>query len=261
MPNSITIVSPVSGETIPASAVMNVSVDYEYVYNTPRYIGSNCSTGGGHSGSAGPIGTGDDSAEVGLGTHLTAYTGVELTARIQDTTSWNSPYVAQASVNNITISADPPIKFDLINPLDTKPYFRLGTKTAADPGVQARWQVEYGQPIDSKNGAGADEVKLDREYDEKTPPKLTGTVKKEEPYLNGTIIGAVYGRQGKTGLVLVYTLKAGDVRLDAMNGTWEVILPEAALKASKSPRQVILTFFDKGGDFVATISAPLRKKV
>lgn len=263
MPNSITIVSPVSGETIASSAVMNVSVDYEYVYVSDKYVGANCSTSGGHSGHAGPIGGTPDSAEVGLSSHSGAtYTGVEVTARIQETTSWGSGYVAQSSVNNITIMDNPPIvilPLPIHVPLPITPYFRVGKETAKEPGVKLRWQLDFVQAI-NKNGVGADEVKLDREYDEKTPPELKGTVKKEEKYLKGKIIGAVYGKKGTTGLVLVYTLKDTDVTLDAVNGNWEVILPEAALKASQPPRQIILTFFDKDGAFAATVSAPLRKK-
>jgi hypothetical protein len=254
--NSITIVSPVSGETLLAGAVMSVSADYEYVYLTSRYVGGQCTTGTGHSSHAGPISGGtSDSIEVGLGTHSGTYTGVELTVRIQDTTAWNSPYVAQGSVNNITITDTPPVRIDRSNGLERLPYFRVGSEALTDADQKAQWPIDTGREFDPK----ADLARLDQEYDPAVDLKLTGTIGNASLF-DGSIVGVVNGKLGKTGLVGVYTLKPADVTIDPATGKWEVTIPKKVLKKAKAPRQLILTLLDKNEEFVATVSAPLKKK-
>lgn len=254
--NSISIVSPVSGETVPAGTVLNVSADYDYVYFSTRYVGGLCSTGSGHSAYAGPIsGSTSDSIEVGLGAHTGSFTGVELTVRIQDTSAWGSPFVAQGTVNNITIDSSPPLLLKQVNPLPVFPYYKVGKKTLSQKDRDQLWPIETGREFNAKT----DRVILDREYDPSADLTLSGTIT-DSSLFTGSIVGVVNGRLGKTGLVGVYTLAPGDVTINTSTGDWSVTIPKKVLKKKNAPRQLILTLLDKTDEFVATISAPLKKK-
>lgn len=259
MPNSISIISPVSGETVPASAVMTVSIDYEYVYYGTAYIGAACTAASLHAGIKGPISSGTGTGvEVGLGTHSGIYTGVEVYARIQ-TGGWGSGFYAQTSVNNITISDTPPVLIDPPESFQEEklPYYRIEAAGAIAFDQDNRWEVEnYGKKYDKV----ADAPKRDRIYDPNKNLPITGKIAQAAHYTGGSLLAVVSGKLGKTGLIQIHVIPKTNFTIDVTNGNWAAEIPTGILQKKNEPRVIVVTLFDKDGEAVATTSAPLKKK-
>lgn len=262
MPNSINIVSPVSGETVLASSILDVAIDYEYMYSG-AYVGAECSSATAHNNTTGPV-SGASSASVELGTHASAATGVTIEARLLPTNVWGGFYVNH-SVNNITISTDPPVVIDPPASFahSTVPYYYMDEVAAEDfrnretvGPVNKLWRINFGRDYDTK----LDALKKNHHYDPTDPNghKLTGKIK--AGFRDGSLTAVVSGKLGKTGLIHVYTVPKSDITINPGTGEWEIKIPIKVLNKSHAPRQIIVTLFDKNDEAVAMASAALKKK-
>lgn len=259
--NSIAIISPVTGETVPASDPLAVTIDYGFYYRTNAWVGALCSaplggTTSPHiSGVTGPIGIGTPSSvEAGLGTHTANFTGVTIEARILSTNSWGS-YYNSALMTDLNIALTPPFRLDRPSSPPTPFFYRLAP--------EGRFNVQDKSDAWEADGLGrydpaVNAPQLFIPYKTTEDLVLTGTIADPANY-TGSISAVVNGRVGDTGLALVYTVPAGNIVINRMTGNWTVTIPAAILAGTPSPRQAVLSLFTAAANYVATISTALKK--
>jgi hypothetical protein len=269
MPNSVTVISPVSGETLylPGTQVVLVTFDYENGESGTLYACGTCTAGlpgGGvlHSGTSTAVGPGNSEAEVGLGDHSGTHNNVTLTGQLLAAPNSGVIY-AQFSVNNITITdSAPPIRLDnSIHPIadERHPYFVRVEESALTAEMKKDYAYDAdGSPRDYK--AETDSPKRSREYDPTKDLELFVLIPNKNHRDNGYIVVEVSARKKKTDLAKVYTATEKVVVSDEPSGQCKVVIPKKVFKGgARKARQIVLTLLDKvDGDFVATTSVAVK---
>lgn len=264
MPNSVTIVSPASGETIylTPTAELLIATDFETAQGG-TIARANCSAPppGGHDGDPFPV-SGDGEAEVKIGPHGTTYTytGVTLTARLQSTNGATT--YAQASVHDITlVVTDQPIVTPITvtdpppppGPTPPGPPYFFVTRSGLTKDSEDNFIVEPGKPP-VKYDPAKHAPKRNREVNPNADLKVAGKVSVlKDSYVSVTLSR----KRKKTGLVACYTNPQIPVNL--VTGEWSVTIPKDEVGKFKKLRQAIITLFVKG-DAEATVSIPLKLK-
>lgn len=270
MPNSVTVVSPVSGETLylPGTDAVIITVDYEHAETGSVYLCGNCTAGlpgGGalHFGTTTSITNTSGDGEVGLGDHSGTHTDVTLSGLLMSGQNIGTHF-AQFSVNNITITETiPAIRFDLAFPLIPKertPYFfrlpesaftpeRLKEYALDDKGVMRPYKPESDAPL------------RHRKYDPTKDLEVYVLIKDKDHRDNGKILVEVSAQKKKTDLQKVHSAISAITVTDEAAGQCKVVIPKKVFKnGGRKARQVVLTLLDKNEDFVATISSALKPK-
>ena len=271
MPNSVTVVSPVSGETLylPGTDPVVVTLDYENGESGSLYVCGTCTAGlpgGGtlHVGNHTLVSPGTGPGEVGLGDHSGTHTGVTLSGQLLSGPNIGTIY-AQFSVNNITLTESPPaIRIDRTkHPIvpEKYPFFFRVAQSSLTKEMQDKFAVTEDGTYRTYD-AKMDSPKREQEYDPAHDLELFVIIPSKQHRDNGHIVVEVSTRKKKTDLSKVYTDTAKIVVSDDAAGQCKVVIPKKVFKnGTRKARQVVLTLLDeKDGEFVATISAPLKPK-
>lgn len=264
MPSTINIISPVSGQWIPSTANIIVYADYElvaeYGATVNGYRTARCSVpkSGDHFKpnstqiSATPGSANSSGFSIDLDNHGNYdYYGTVLTAYLQTTAANASTVHCQSSVT-IDILRMPPNSveyMDMINAI---------SKKDQDSG-----------PFNMTDIANTyTKTRTEEPYKPGVKATITGGILVKE----GNDIEKIYiwiqingvRAKGKPDLVHLDSKKltVGDgIKIkDKGIGEWRIDLSEAITKHKHSPRQLIATLYNEGGDVLSIHSRPLKKE-